>query len=162
EVGKLRTLYRLLAALSQASALEEVYDAALTSLLSATAADRAAILIFDDDGVIRFRASRGLSIEYQAAVTWHSPWSRGTLDAQSLAIPDVLIEASLAAYRHVFDNERIRVVAFIPLALNAGVFGKFMLYYSEPHECAGEELEIAQAIAAHVALATDRKRAELD
>jgi PAS domain S-box-containing protein len=41
------------------------------------------------------------------------------------------------------------------------VFGKFMLYYAEPHECTTGELEISQAIAAHVALATRQKRAEL-
>ncbi len=52
-------------------------------------------------------------------------------------------------------------MAFVPLALDAGVFGKFMLYYAEPHECGTDELEIAVAIAAHVALATERKRAEL-
>jgi len=41
EVGRLRTLYWLLAALSEANALEDVYDVALTSLLNATGADRA-------------------------------------------------------------------------------------------------------------------------
>jgi GAF domain-containing protein len=55
EVRRLRTLYQLLAALSQARVLEDVYDAALKGLLAATAADRAAILLFDDDGVIRFK-----------------------------------------------------------------------------------------------------------
>ena len=53
EVRRLRTLYRLLAELSQAKALEDVYDAALTSLLEATFADRAAILLFDDAGLRR-------------------------------------------------------------------------------------------------------------
>ena len=83
EVRRLRTLYQLLAALSQASALEEVYDAALTSLLNATVADRAAILLFDDDDVMRFKAWRSISAEYRAAVTGHSPWPRGTRDASS-------------------------------------------------------------------------------
>lgn len=161
EVGRLRTLYRLLAAVSRASALEDVYEAALTSLLEATAADRAAILLFDDDGVIRFRASRGLSPEYQAAATGHSPWPRGTQDAHPLVVPDVLFDESLFAYREVLMQEKIRALAFVPLALDAGVFGKFMLYYAEPHQCTIDELEIAQAIAAHVALATEHKRAEL-
>jgi PAS domain S-box-containing protein len=35
-----------------------------------------------------------------------------------------------------------------------------MLYYSEAHECSPDELDIAQAIAAHVALATERKRSD--
>jgi len=158
---RFRTLYQLLAALSRATALEDVFEAALTSLLEATAADRAAILLCDDDGVIRFKASRGLSREYQDAVAEHSAWMRGTREAQPLVIPDVFEVESLAAFRDAFRKEKIRAVAFVPLALDAGVFGKFMLYYDEPHECGTEELEIAVAIAAHVALATEHQRAEL-
>jgi PAS domain S-box-containing protein len=158
---RFRTLYQLLAALSRASTLEDVYDIALTSLLDATAADRAAILLFDDDGVIRFQASQGLSDEYQTAVTGHSPWPRGTRDAQPIVVPDVLVDESLASFREVLLREGVRAVAFLPLALDAGVFGKFMLYYAQPHVCTTDELEIASAIAAHVALATEHKRAEI-
>jgi PAS domain S-box-containing protein len=158
---RFRTLYQLLAALSRASTLHQVYDAALTCLLDATGADRAAILLFDDDGVIRFKASRGLSDEYQTALTGHSPWPRGARDAQPLVVADVMLDENLASYRDVLLREGIRAVAFVPLAMNAGVFGKFMLYYAQPHECAPDELEMASAIAAHVALATEHKRAEI-
>ena len=161
EFQSLRKLYQLLASLSKASNSQEVYDAALDSLLDATSARRAAILLFDDEGVIRFRAARGLSAEYQEAVTGHCPWPRGTRDAHPVVVPDVSLDASLAQLRTHLDREGIRALAFIPLSLEAGVFGKFMLYYAEPHACAGEELEIAQAIAAHVALATERTRAEV-
>src|ERR1700726_4044221 len=104
EVRRLETLYQLLAALSQASALEDVYKAAITSLLAATDADRAAILLFDDDGVMRFKASRGLSDEYQEAVTGHSPWPPGALDAQPLVVPDARLDGSLARYRDVLER----------------------------------------------------------
>src|SRR6476660_7035129 len=116
EVRRLRTLYQLLSELSHARALEEVYAAAITSLLDATASDRAAILLFDTDGVMRFKASRGLSDEYQAAVTGHSPWSRGALDAQPLVVPDVRLDESLVGYRDVLEREGIRGLAFVPLA----------------------------------------------
>lgn len=158
EVQRLRALYQLLATLSQASSLEHVYDAALASLLDATSADRAAILLFDEDGVIRFKASRGLSQEYQAAVTGHSPWPRGALNATTIAVPDVLLDESLAPYHKILSQEGIRALAFVPLVLDAGVFGKFMLYYAQPHESTPDELEMAQAIAAHIALATRHTR----
>jgi PAS domain S-box-containing protein len=158
EVQRLRTLYQLLAALSQASALEDIYNAALTSLLDATSADRGAILLFDDDGVIRFKASCGLSCEYEAAVTGHSPWPKGALHAVPIVVPDVRLDESLAVYRNVLDQEGIRALAFVPMALDSGVFGKFMLYYAQPYECTPDELEIAQAIAAHVALAAQHSR----
>jgi GAF domain-containing protein len=161
EVRRLETLYQLLAALSQASALEDVYEAAITSLLDATAADRAAILLFDDDGVMRFKASRGLSEEYREKVTGHSPWTRGMRNALPVIVPDALLDEDLTPFRETLRRERICALAFIPLALDAGVVGKFMLYYAAPHECTEDELEIAQAIAAHVALATERKRADL-
>jgi PAS domain S-box-containing protein len=161
EVPGIRTLYELLAALSRASALEEVYEAALTSLLRATVADRAAILLFDDDGVMRFVASRGLSDDYRAAVTGHSPWPRGALDPQPLVVPNVQLDQSLAGYHGALATEGIRGLAFVPLALDAGVFGKLVLYYAMPHKCSTGELEIGQAIAAHAALAIQRKRAEL-
>ena len=160
EVRRLRTLYQLLAALSHATSSEEVYRAAIASLLDATAADRAAILLFDDDGVMRFKACRGLSDEYQNAVTGHSPWPRGKLDAQPVVVPDVKLDERLSSYRDALEREEIRGLVFVPLALDAGVLGKFMLYYAEPHECTTGELEISQAIAAHVALATQQKRAE--
>ena len=56
---RFRTLYQLLAALSRAGTLEDIYDVTLTTLLDVTAADRAAILLLDNDGVMRFKASRG-------------------------------------------------------------------------------------------------------
>lgn len=161
EVGRIRTLYRLLAALSQARALDDMYEAALSSLLDATDADRAAILLFDDDGVMRFKASRGLSVPYQAAVTGHSPWRRGVPDARTLLVPDVQLEESLRQFRELFVTEGIRALAMIPLMLDGGVFGKFVLYYPEVHDFGTDELEIAQAIAAHVALATQHKRGEI-
>jgi PAS domain S-box-containing protein len=158
---RFRTLYQLLTALSRATALEDVYQAALTTLMDATAADRAAILLFDEDNVIRFKASVSLSAEYQQAVTGHTPWSRGTLDAVPIVVPDVLLDESFREHWDVFAREGIRGLVFVPLALDAGVFGKFMLYYAQPHECTPDELEMATAIAAHVALATEHKRAEL-
>jgi hypothetical protein len=47
---------RLLLALLKAKGLEEVNEAAISALLSATSADRAAILRFDEDGIIRVKA----------------------------------------------------------------------------------------------------------
>ncbi len=162
ELRRLRALYKLLVSLSTAHALQDVYNAAISSLIDATSADRASILIFDDNGVMQFQAAQGLSLQYQAATTGHSPWSRGERDARPLAVPDATREPSLAVYRELFASEAIRALAFIPLALEAGVFGKLVLYYAEPHEFHGDELDIAQAIANHVSLATARQQAELE
>ena len=160
DADQFRILYGLLAELSRATGIAEVYEAALTSLLEATGAQRAAILLFDDDDVIRFKASRNLSEEYRAVATGHSPWPRGARDARPIEVPDVLEDERWSEFRPHFQREGIRAIAFVPLALERGVFGKFMLYYAEPHEFKRQEIEIASAIAAHVALATERKRTE--
>jgi PAS domain S-box-containing protein len=161
EVRRLRTLYQLLAELSRAHVLEDVYHAAISSLLAATDADRAAILLFDDDGLMRFQAWHGLSAEYRQAVTGHTPWPKGTPDPKPVVVSDVMLDESLAGYRPLFVQEGIRALVFVPLALDSGVFGKFMLYYADPHEYTEQEQEVTEAIAAHVALATERKRAEM-
>lgn len=160
EVKRLRILYGLVTALTNASQLDDVFDAALGSLLTATLADRAAILLFDEDGVMRFKGSRGLSEGYQTAVTGHSPWRPGQRDAKPLVVPDVVLDESLAKYSDVFKRENIRALAFIPLMLDSGVLGKFMLYYAHPHTASADELEIAQVIGAHVILVAERKRSE--
>ena len=113
---RFRTLYQLLAALSRANTLADVYDVALTSLLAATVADRAALLLFDDDGILRYKASKGLSAECQAAVAGRSPWARGTRDARPVAVPDVTLDDNLASYREMLLREGIGAIAFVPLS----------------------------------------------
>ncbi|HEX4808296.1 MAG TPA: PAS domain S-box protein [Bryobacteraceae bacterium] len=161
EGRRLTTLYELLAALTRAKAMEDVYQAAIDSLLAATAAERAAILTFDQDGIMRFNAWRDLSLEYREAADGYAPWPEGAQNAEPVVIPDVLIEENFRAYRDIFAREKIRAVAFIPLSPETGVLGKFALYYTDPHECTQDELAIAQVIASHVALVIERKRAEI-
>ena len=71
-------------------------------------------------------------------------------------VPEVALDEKLSAYREIFAREGIQGLVFVPLTLGAGVFGKLVLYYAEPHECTPDELDIAQAIATHLALSTER------
>jgi PAS domain S-box-containing protein len=160
EVHRLSTLNELLTALTHAKTTEEVYEAAVKSLLAATGADRAAVLAFDQDGVMRFKVWRDLSSEYRQALTGHTPWPRGTKNAQPVLISDVRTDESVHSHQDTFMREKIRALAFIPLSLETGVVAKFMLYYADPHEFAEEELATAQMVASHVALTMERKRAE--
>src|SRR6185369_406974 len=60
----------------------------------------------------------------------------------------------------VIHAEGISALAFIPLVSRARLFGKFMLYYGDPHEFTSEELQVAKLIASQVAFALDRADAE--
>src|SRR4051812_20288923 len=55
-------------AISRAETLEDIYDATLEALEQGLGVSRASILLFDADGVMRFKASRGLSEAYRQAV----------------------------------------------------------------------------------------------
>jgi PAS domain S-box-containing protein len=145
---------------SRASAIDEVYEAALRGLERAVGTDRASILLYDDDGVMRFKAWHGLSDRYRKAVEGHSPWSRDAVDPQAFGVPDVAADPSLAPFGSLFEAERIRSLAFIPLLSRGRLIGKFMVYFDREHALDPEDFELARAIAGHVGFAVERMRGE--
>jgi PAS domain S-box-containing protein len=160
---ELQAVYRMADALGHAHALEEIYDEAIDGLMRAMHADRASILLFDDDGVMRFKAWRSLSDDYRAAVEGHSPWTRDTRDAKPVAVPDVVADPALARLQSVIGAEGIRALAFVPLADDAGsLLGKFMLYFDAPHVWTEAELRLAGTIARHVSFAITRHRRDTE
>ncbi len=156
----LRTLYELTSAVSRALSLEEVHALALDVLKGAIGADRAAVLLFDDGGVMRFVAWRGLSDRYRAAVEGHSPWTPDERSPHPVTVADVANDASLGALRETILAEGIAALAFIPLADAGRPLGKLMVYFDRPHTFADDELHLAESIASHVAHAIQRRRDE--
>jgi len=157
---ELRVLYELTEAVARAADLGEIYELALDGLTEAVQVDRASLLLFDPDGVSRFKAWRGLSAEYRAAVEGHSPWPKDARDPQPVLVPDVLDDASLGPALNAILREGIRALAFIPLVYDGDLLGKFMVYYDEPHVFSEDEVRLARTVASHVAFAIGRKRAE--
>lgn len=156
-----RPLFELTRAVAAATSLDEIYGAALDCLTAALAVSKSSILLFDDGGVMRFRAWRDLSGEYRAAVDGHSPWRPGELDPQPVLVPNVLEDDGLAGLREVIRAEGIAALAFIPLTIGGRLLGKFMLYYCEPHQFTETELLMAATIAANVAFGVDQHLAAL-
>ena len=153
-------LYRLIDAVNRTRDVDEVYDLALNAIHEATGADRVAILAFDDDGVMRFRAWRGLSDDYRCAVEGHTPWPHGVRDPQPIVVEDTETDATWAAYREVFRAEGIRALAFVPVMFYGRLLGKLMLYGDQPRPFGERDLRMAATVAGKVAQATVRKRAE--
>jgi len=147
-------------ALGRTRDLDDVYSAALATLAECLNVSRASVLLFDSDGVMRFKAHRGLSGEYRAAVEGHSPWTPDSVNAEPILVPDVSNEPSLQQYLPAFVNERIVALAFIPLVSLGRVIGKLMLYYDAPHEFEAEEIQLASVIATAVAFDVQRGRAK--
>src|SRR5262249_52989187 len=113
-------------------------------------------LTYGSDPVMRFRAWRGLSDGYRGAVDGHSPWSRDTPDPQAIAISDVGRDPAMARYLPIFRDEAIGALAFIPLVAGHQLLGKFMGSSAGPRELSPAELDLARAIANHVAAAIAR------
>ena len=158
---QLRVLYEVNQAVGRTTALEQIYDQALDALLRTLGVSRASILLFDDDGVLRFKAWRGLSGGYRRAVEGHTPWSPDTENPAPIVVEDVENDEALSdALRQVVMNEGIRALAFIPLVFGSRLLGKFMLYYDQPHVPQHEELEVARTIAGSIAFAITRARDE--
>jgi PAS domain S-box-containing protein len=147
-------------AISRVRTVEEIYSAALDALTEGIGVSRSAVLLFDPDGVMRFKAHRGLSDEYRRAVEGHTPWAPDTPDPEPVFVPDASLEPSLESYLPALDREGITGMAFIPLVSLGRVIGKFMLYFAEPRELTAEEQQLALVIASQVAFAIERLRAE--
>jgi PAS domain S-box-containing protein len=146
-------------AISRTSRLQDVFEAALNALESGVRVSRAAILLFDPDGVMRFKASRGLSPAYRKAVEGHTPWARHSRDVEPIVVPNVKCDESLAPILPTLQAEGIAALAFIPLEGALGVIGKFMVYHHRPRVLSTSQQELAVLIAAQVAFAVERIQA---
>jgi PAS domain S-box-containing protein len=153
-------LYRLAQRESAAASLEEIYEAALDTILSAVGCDRASILLFDEKQVMRFVAWRGLSKRYRKAVEGHSPWQPDTKNPEPVCIPDVDLAKISEHLKSTIKTEGIYAATFIPLMAEEKLIGKFMTYYNAPHVFTDEELKLATTIATQLAQGIRQKRDE--
>ncbi|MFU0505217.1 PAS domain S-box protein [Pseudaminobacter sp. NGMCC 1.201702] len=160
QVDELTALYRLTDKLYRARSLDDVFDAALDAILSTLGCSRASVLLFDEAGVMRFVAWRGLSDTYRHTLEGHSPWKPGEPDPLPIFVSDIEDTEEPEWIKSTIKMEGIRGLAFIPLMAQGGVVGKFMTYYQTPHDFADHETELAVAIARQVGFSLERMRAE--
>lgn len=156
---RLSSLYTLTAAATRAADVRELCDAALDCLTEMLGVERSAVLLLDQEGGMRFRASRGISDAHRAAVEGHSPWPVGTTNAAPILVSDVEFAPELAHFRARSRSEGIRALAFIPLVHGDELLGKVMLYYGEPHAFSDDEVDAALAVAGQVGFALGARRA---
>jgi signal transduction histidine kinase/FixJ family two-component response regulator len=155
-----QTLYGLVHALTRAESVQDVIEAALDAITDALRCERAAILLRDDGGVMRFTASLGLSSAYRANVEGHSPWPPGEADPQPVSFANAAIAPFEPTIRLAIQQEGIGALAFLPLLSQGRLLGKFVAYYNAPHFFSAEEMQLAQVIARHLAFGIERKRAD--
>jgi signal transduction histidine kinase/PAS domain-containing protein len=155
-----KALYELAERANRAPTLDEIYEAALDAILTALPCDRAAILLSDDNGVMRFKAWRGLSDDYRAATEGHTPWRPYDPNPQPVCIRNVAEAALDEPIRHALQQGGIAALAFIPLFHHGELLGKFMVYWDTPYHCPADQLQLCQTIATHLGWAIERKRGQ--
>jgi two-component sensor histidine kinase len=153
-------LYRITDSLHRAQSLTDIYDSVLDAILCALPCHRASILLFDEAGVMRFVAWRGLSDAYRRAVDGHSPWTPDTTDAQPIWIDDVESANLAEPLRATIKAEGIGALAFVPLVTGGKLVGKFMSYYDTFHVFTAAELDLAVAIGRQLGFGVERLRAQ--
>ena len=153
-------LYRLADELHRTESLEDLFDPALDAILSALQCDRASILLYDEEQVMRFVTWRGLSDAYRQATDGHSPWKPDVRNPQPISMDDVDSAGLEEPLRTVIRDEGIGALAFIPLLSNGKLIGKFMVYFDAPHSFTEAELELGLTISRQLAASIVRKRAE--
>jgi PAS domain S-box-containing protein len=153
-------LYLLSEQLHGANTISDIYDAAMDAIESALDCDRSAILLFDDEGVMQFVASNGLSDDYRRAVTGHTPWKADEAAAVPIDIADVANADLEEKLKATVLREDIRAVAFVPLVSDGALIGKFMAYFRTPYAFTKDDLAVSLAIARQLAFSIQRNRTQ--
>jgi GAF domain-containing protein len=89
ESSQLSVFSHLIHAITQTESLDGIYEAALDALAAGLGVRRGAVLLFDADGKMRFKAWRGVSETYRSTVEGHAPWSPHARGAEAVVVPDV-------------------------------------------------------------------------
>jgi PAS domain S-box-containing protein len=155
-VRELNALYRVADAVARTTDLDELFGEAIDALIEATGADRGSLLVYDDAGVMRFRAWRGLSDAYRAAAEGHSPWTPDSVDPEPLLVADVAVAGFEPDLESAVIDEGIAALAFVPIVHAGRLLGKFMLYADAPRVWHDREIRLCLTLANHLGSATER------
>lgn len=153
-------LYEFTARLNHPTSLDDIFEAALDTILRALHCDRASILLFDEGGVMRFVAWRGISDTYRRAVDGHSPWTPDAKDPEPITLDNVQTSDLPEDLKRTIGAEGIGACGFIPLVADGRLIGKFMTYYSDPHTFSADEIALALATARQLASGIAREKSE--
>ena len=143
----------LASALAGAASLDELCTSA-KAVRASLAVDRASVLLFDQEGVMRFRAWNGLSERIARPPRATRPGLRTRRTRSRSSCPTS--RPSPGASED--PGEGIRALAFVPIAYAGRLLGKYMLYFDARASSARSELVLAGAVADQIAVAVEQHR----
>jgi two-component sensor histidine kinase len=153
-------LFRLADRLNRANTLQEVVEVALDTIENALNCDRAALLLRDTAGVMRYMGWRGLSQQYRAAAEGRSPWPTNEREPQSYRVSDIDTSAVPEDLKTAIKHEGIRALCMFPIAGTGKRIGRFVGYYDRARVFSPNENEIGLAIARQLGISVEKKLAE--
>lgn len=115
-------LQRFAQSVVSAETVETVFAAALDTIETALEVKRAVILTFDDDGITRVRAARGISGDLQQGLEGYSSWP-GAAHAEVFDVPDAQTEPRVAKFAPLCKKDGITGLVFLPLATRGRLLG---------------------------------------
>jgi PAS domain S-box-containing protein len=146
--------------LQHVASARQLYDVALDAIVRGLDCQRASILRFDNSGVMRFAAWRGLSDEYRQAVEGHSPWTRDDKNPRPVYFENIEGADLSDALKQAIVRESIGAVAFIPIQEGGQLIGKFTAYYDTPHRFSEPQVDVALTLARQLGFSIARLKAE--
>lgn len=159
-LAHLESLYRLTDRLYRATGRDAMFSAALDAIIDGLCCDKCSILLFDEAGVMRFVAWRGLSDHYRVTLEGHTPWKPGTIDPPPIFVTDIDATSESDTVKRTIRAEDIRSLAFIPLTSQGKVIGKFMAYHRERTNYSEAQKALAITVARQIGFSLERAAAE--
>jgi PAS domain S-box-containing protein len=153
-------LYEIAEMVNRAETFTELYEKGLETIQSLLNVDRAAILLIDEHGVMRFKAWRGLSDNYVWLVEARTSRKKDPSDLCYILVSNIDESNMHPQLQAVNHGEGIHALACIPLTIGTRLIGKLMVYFNQPHVLTEGEVSVSQAIARTLALGIDRKTTE--
>lgn len=155
----LQVLNQLSEAVNRAEAIEQICEIALFGLERLLQLQRTAIVLYDDQGIWRRQAWRGLSEAY-LAVSEEQLWQTPNEAEDKPHLVSNVVEVEMGSHKQLLLNEGIQAIGIVPLVEQSQFLGQFILYYDNPHQFTEAEVQWVQTIARYVAYALQRKQAE--
>jgi PAS domain S-box-containing protein len=142
--------------LNNTTKLEDVFSVAIDGITKVMGTERASILLLDPDGVVRFKAWKGISSEYREAVSGHFPWEQDNVSAEPILVTDVRKAEFTKEVQQALIKEKIHACVFFPLTGTDKLLGKFMTYYPQPRTFTQDEIHLARMLADSLSAAIER------
>lgn len=160
QLAQVQRIYELTNAVSRATDMQQIYAEALDALRDTVHVDGAALMLWDENGVLSCRASVGLSERFQEATACRSPWSRHDREPKPVLVRDIREHPEMAYVREAAGPDAAGSLAFIPLVYRGKLVGQLLLHRREPGGFDLEAVRLAETVAEHVAFAIGRQQAE--